>query len=394
MPPRKRTGITTRQNADGSWSYDIRWRQGGGRDGKRYSHSFKNQKLAADAYARIQAAGWVCHCPRHAPEGATPTKHYGPAPKTKGPTFADYGREHVALRTGIGDGQRHALLRDLDRHMAPFFTELAVDGKKALMWLRGLEDGTHPWLTKPLAPRTRRRLITQAGAILNAAMREGLVTENPFQGIRVGREDHDRHEEQVILTHEEWALLRESITQPVGRGVADLLVGTGARWGEATALQIGHIDRDKGTVRIAQSWQGDGKGGAKMGPTKSRKSRRTVEIGRKTLLALEPFLDGRKPGELLFAAGNGERLRAPNFWRDVWSPAVERAQAKGLAKSPRIHDLRHTHVSWLIAAGVPIAVIQRRLGHESITTTIDTYGHMLPTAEAAAAEAIDNALEG
>ena len=395
MPPRRRTGVTPRQNADGSWSYDIRWRQGGGRGGRRLSHSFPNQKLAADALSRIQAAGWTCHCPKHVPDGAAPTRHFGPAPaEVSGSTFAAYGRDHIALRTGIGVGQRNALLRDLDRHMAPFFTDLAVDGRTALAWLRGLEDGSHPWLGgRPLAPRTRRRLITQAGAVLNAALREGLVDANPFQGIRIGREDHDRQEEQVILTHEEWSLLRGEIRQDVGRGVADLLIGTGARWGEATALLVSHVDRRKSAVRITQSWQPDGKGGAALGPTKSRKSRRTVEIGRKTMDAIAPFLDGRDAAGLLFCSRNGERLRAYNFWRDVWTPAVTRAQGKGLAKSPRIHDLRHSHVSWLIAAGVPIAVIQRRLGHDSITTTIDTYGHMLPTAGEAAAGAIDDALD-
>jgi len=58
-----------------------------------------------------------------------------------------------------------------------------------------------------------------------------------------------------------------------------------------------------------------------------------------------------------------------------------------VATRPRIHDLRHTHVSWLIAAGVTPAVIQARLGHESITTTIDRYGHLFPDAQQAAADA-------
>jgi integrase len=50
----------------------------------------------------------------------------------------------------------------------------------------------------------------------------------------------------------------------------------------------------------------------------------------------------------------------------------------GLEIRPRIHDLRHTHVSWLIAQGVQLPAISRRLGHESITTTNDRYGHLLP----------------
>lgn len=51
-----------------------------------------------------------------------------------------------------------------------------------------------------------------------------------------------------------------------------------------------------------------------------------------------------------------------------------KAAAKGLEKRPRIQDLRHTHVAWLILRGVPLPVIQQQLGHESIQTTIDVYG--------------------
>jgi integrase len=58
------------------------------------------------------------------------------------------------------------------------------------------------------------------------------------------------------------------------------------------------------------------------------------------------------------------------------------------------HDLRHTHVAWLIAGGAPLPHIQARLGHESITTTIDTYGHLLPAGDELISRIIDTALTG
>jgi integrase len=60
----------------------------------------------------------------------------------------------------------------------------------------------------------------------------------------------------------------------------------------------------------------------------------------------------------------------------------------------RFHDLRHTHVAWLVAGGAPLPHIQARLGHESITTTIDTYGHLLPIGDELIADIIDTALRG
>ncbi|SKQ12340.1 tyrosine-type recombinase/integrase [Mycobacteroides abscessus] len=82
-------------------------------------------------------------------------------------------------------------------------------------------------------------------------------------------------------------------------------------------------------------------------------------------------------------------MRAPNFRANVWTPAVERA---GSDPKPRIHDMRHTCASWLIAAGVPLPVIQQHLGHESITTTVNTYGHLERSSMKAAADAIGKAL--
>jgi hypothetical protein len=60
----------------------------------------------------------------------------------------------------------------------------------------------------------------------------------------------------------------------------------------------------------------------------------------------------------------------------------------------RFHDLRHTHVAWLVAGGVPLPHIQARLGHESITTTIDTYGHLLPVGDELISTVVDTALRG
>jgi integrase len=125
-----------------------------------------------------------------------------------------------------------------------------------------------------------------------------------------------------------------------------------------------------------------------VGPTKTRRSRRVVTLPAEVVTALEPLVD-RPAGDRLFLAPRGGHIRHKPVW-DAWVDA--RKKAKLDAPLPRIHDLRHTHVAWLIAAGVPLPVIQRRLGHESIKTTIDRYGHLLPELEAAATEAASLAM--
>ncbi len=72
---------------------------------------------------------------------------------------------------------------------------------------------------------------------------------------------------------------------------------------------------------------------------------------------------------------------------------MRRVREEGVAPF-RFHDLRHTHVAWLVAGGAPLPHIQARLGHESITTTIDTYGHLLPVGDELISQIIDTALRG
>jgi integrase len=105
--------------------------------------------------------------------------------------------------------------------------------------------------------------------------------------------------------------------------------------------------------------------------------------------------------EVLFTGPRGGRIYYGKFRSDVWAPAVAKAQAAvdgdGLEVAPElrltvrpgVHALRHSHASWLIAAGVDLPTVQRRLGHESITTTIDSYGHLMPDQLEKAAAAAD-----
>ncbi|SPT75246.1 site-specific tyrosine recombinase XerC [Arcanobacterium haemolyticum] len=72
-----------------------------------------------------------------------------------------------------------------------------------------------------------------------------------------------------------------------------------------------------------------------------------------------------------------------------WHTATKAAKIDG---KPGLHDLRHSHASALIKLGTPLPVIQRRLGHESIQTTADTYGHLSRESWAGAAEAIGTKL--
>ena len=91
-------------------------------------------------------------------------------------------------------------------------------------------------------------------------------------------------------------------------------------------------------------------------------------------------VDGKDPDDFVFLSRSGLPLHNGDFYTHVWRKLMKVLAAEGIPPF-RFHDLRHTHVAWLIAGGAPLPHIQARLGHESITTTIDTYGHLLPAGD-------------
>ena len=113
------------------------------------------------------------------------------------------------------------------------------------------------------------------------------------------------------------------------------------------------------------------------------KSKRTVNVPVSVLGKLD------YSREWLFVNRAGGPVRAHGFHARVWRSAVARS---GLDPTPRIHDLRHTCASWMIAARVPAKVIQEHLGHQSIKTTMDVYGHLDRSTARVAADAIAEAL--
>ncbi len=203
----------------------------------------------------------------------------------------------------------------------------------------------------------------------------------------------------VCLSKEEFSRLLTSVTEP-WRPLVEFLVASGRRWGEVTALRPSDVDRAAGTVRITRAWKRTyDRGGYEIGPPKTKKSVRTVNMPKAVLEKLD------YSGEYLFTNRAGRPIRHNGFHDRVWQPAVKRvwpsvdADGKLIDKAklpprPRVHDLRHTCASWMVVAGVPLPVVQAHLGHESINTTISLYSHIDRRSMQTAADVIGQALGG
>jgi integrase len=298
----------------------------------------------------------------------------------------DWVAEWQRSRPDIRPGAAAAEQSRLTNHVLPAFGDRRLGAITA--------SAVRHWVaTLPLSAKTVRHCHGTLSTVMGAAVEEGLIARNPCLGTRL---PEIVREEPVFLTETQVGDL-VAACPPRWQPFVLTLAGTGLRWGEAVGLRVGRVDLARGCLRVEEQWSRYG-----WGPPKTRYSRRTVSLPGSVVDALGPLVAGREPGAPVFTADHGGMVQRNVFLRrehrpgrrellGVWWQAVDDA---GLAaRRPTPHDLRHTHVALLIAAGVPLTAIQRRLGHSSITVTSDVYGHLLPAVDRQLLSALDTALD-
>ncbi|MEU6582790.1 site-specific integrase [Nocardia sp. NPDC046763] len=222
-------------------------------------------------------------------------------------------------------------------------------------------------------------------AVMASLAAAGTIPTNPCENTNLPRVDQA---EMVFLEEDEFDALIHEIPKR-WRIFVKFLVASGARFGEVSALQVGDIDRKRNTGRIRRAWKYTG-GERVIGRPKTKRSNRTIDLAAELIAELP--LAGRPREAWLFTNDSGGPVHITTFYKQVWAPAIERLLAAAGdpldGKKPRIHDLRHTCASWMLCDNVPLHVVQRHLGHESITTTSDRYGHLDRRSGAVAAAVI------
>jgi len=153
-----------------------------------------------------------------------------------------------------------------------------------------------------------------------------------------------------------------------------------------------------GGVRIESASGIDGEVSVMLNAKKGKKARRTVALAPSTVEQIRQRVESTKPGLPVFTI-SAETLVHPQHrqWLDAWYEAVRRAQeaygvALNMERRPRIHDIRHSHASMMIAADMNLFELADRLGHESIITTTKTYGHLVPDAHFRASAMVETAM--
>ncbi|ASO21549.1 integrase [Actinoalloteichus hoggarensis] len=252
-----------------------------------------------------------------------------------------------------------------------------------------------------------------AMGVLRSAVRNKLIVTNPAAGVRLPRRTKTDRDEFVITRE----VLRSQLLPAVPdrhRAFVTVAAGSGMRWGEIAGLAFDAVDLTAGTVRVARTVvEVSGRRSVKATP-KTAAGRRIIPLPRWALEALRNQVDRMRPGprDLVFATDVGTPLSRGTWRARVWRPSLVRAGllgevepiganrwqarwtdtegyegvasfdahrdavlhvARHAGEGMTFHDLRHSYATWLVDDGVPINMVQRVLGHERSSTTLDIY---------------------
>jgi integrase len=284
-------------------------------------------------------------------------------------------RDYVAPRIG------HMPMWSVQpQHLKDIYDELLRDGRK-----RKREQ------SKGLHPRSVVHVHRIAHAMFAEAVRSKIILSNPCASIRPPRVPHT---EQRVLDETEARHLIQSAEETDLHAFVVLAISTGARAGELLSLTWPYVDLDAGRINIAYGQARDGS----RTETKTKRSRRTIALPPSALSALRVHRAKRKLalGELwsdqgfLFTNDLGQPWRVVRLSYEFRKLATR----ADMRRDVHTHTLRHTYASLALKAGVPVTTVSANLGHSSTATTMNIYAHHIPSAEDAAAKALEQALVG
>jgi integrase len=253
---------------------------------------------------------------------------------------------------------------------------------------------------KGTCSNTRRRIFSILSSALDVAVEWGILAQNPAAQVQIPRREK---KEMRAMSREEAKRFLEVTDRGNWAEYFRTMLVTGMRPGESYALRWEDIDFEHGVISVQRSliWKGAPSEGWMLVEPKTERGRRQISIPHSLVEAFHALKRRqdeikRKVGGLyedngfVFASRWGRPFYHRQFIRRVFKVALVKA---GLPRSIRLYDLRHTSATLLLKAGEHIKVVSERLGHASVSITLEVYIHVLPGMQEGAASRIDALLQ-
>lgn len=254
----------------------------------------------------------------------------------------------------------------LQTHILPFFGSKPINEIKASdvrRWQAKLMSSPNNYSQTYL-----KKINTELNSIINYAKRFYNLNTNPCG--KAGTIGKAKAEEMDYWTYDEYIAFREGVKDKSLSYICfEVLYWTGMREGELLALSPADIDLDNKTISINRTYQRI-EGKDVFTSPKTRKSKRKIPIPDFLCQELSDYIQSR------YMLDADERLFPVT--KSYLSHEMIRGCKNTGVKKIRIHDIRHSHASLLINQGCDALMLADRLGHEKVSTTLNTYSHLFP----------------
>ena len=300
-------------------------------------------------------------------------------PRKADTPLAEWAETFMSLGRTLSPTTQQTYRRDLDRYVLPRFGTYRlgrIPPEEIEQWLNDeLADG--------LAPSSVHRHYRTLRRLLQTAVEKDRLLANPCDRVRPPKVSK---REMGVLSWEQAIALAEAHGERF-RTMIYLAIDSGMRWSELVGLRRKNVDVARRKVRVVEQLvQLDDRSWVRR-PPKTSAGVRSVTISTAVADMIADHLEryiADDADALVFTNSAGHPISHSSFLTHHFKPAQQRAGV-----SCRFHDLRHTSVALAIAEGAHSKTIQARMGHSSITVTLDRYGHLFPELDESLASAFD-----
>jgi integrase len=328
----KHMGIFTKNTKSGI-RYQVKWRRP---DGTQTSKTFRTIREAKEHKGIVE---------REKSRGNLPDDRRA---KVK---FGDFAQEVFST---LGHGPSTILRREgiMKKHISPLFGDLAL----SQIHRTHISQAIKKWTDDGLAPRSIFNHLNVIRPVFAEAMLQNIISRNPMEGIKSPKAKEVR---RTPLTPEQCKALLDAI-DPRYEYAIHFALATGVRWSEFANMKIRDFKPLVNSVMVTGS--------------KTSAGIRELPLDREDTLRVSMHIgdtgrNGADADSPLFTSPEGKALHHSNFRRRVFLPACSKAGLEGIT----FHDLRRTHATMLVAEGHDAKVVQERMGHISISTTLKFY---------------------